>query len=248
MKILLNGACGRMGRTVRAMLAGGGKDGASLAGAVDANANEDGVLRSLEEFTGEADCLLDFSNHAATEALCAFACSRGLPLIVATTGQTGEELARLHAAAEKIPVFLSGNMSLGIAVLCRMARTLAAAFPDADIEIVESHHNQKLDVPSGTALMLAHAIQAARPGSTLLVGRHEDGKREKREIGIHSLRMGNTVGIHEVIVNTGSQILTLRHEAQDRSLFAEGALAAAAFLAGQKPGLYGMEELTARLG
>ncbi len=240
-------ARGRLGHTARAMRAGG-TPGASLAGAVDACASEDGVLRSLEEFTGEADCLLDFSNHAATQSLCAFACSRNLPLIVATTGQTDEELALLRAAAEKIPVFLSGNMSLGIAVLCRMARTLAAAFPDADIEIVEAHHNQKLDVPSGTALMLARAIQTARPGSTLVVGRHEDGKREKREIGIHSLRMGSTVGIHEVIVNTGSQVLTLRHEAQDRSLFAEGALSAASFLLGQKSGLYGMEELTARLG
>jgi len=246
MRILLNGACGRMGKTVRAMLAGGTR-GATLAGMADARANEDGVLRSLEEFTGEADCLLDFSNHAATPSLCAFARSHHLPLVVATTGQTEEELALLRAAAEKIPVFLSGNMSLGIAVLCRMARTLAAAFPDADIEIVEAHHNQKLDVPSGTALMLARAIQAARPDATLVVGRHEDGKREKREIGIHSLRMGSTVGVHEVIVNAGSQVLTLRHEAQDRSLFAEGALSAASFLVGQKPGLYGMEELTAQL-
>ena len=108
---------------------------------------------------------------------------------------------------------------------------------------MESHHNQKLDVPSGTALMLAKAVQAARPEATLLVGRHENGKRTKAEVGIHSLRMGNTVGIHEVIINTGTQLLTLKHEAQDRALFADGAVAAAAFLVTQKPGLYTMDDL-----
>ena len=116
-------------------------------------------------------------------------------------------------------------------------------FPDADIEIVESHHNQKLDVPSGTALMLAKAVQEARPQAELVVGRHENGKRKKSEVGIHSLRMGNTVGIHEVIVNTGTQIITLKHEAQDRSLFAEGALTAAAFITGKEPGIYDMKDL-----
>ena len=144
--------------------------------------------------------------------------------MIATTGQTDEERAVISETAKRIPLFYSGNMSLGIAVLTQLARTAAKMFPDADVEIVESHHNQKLDVPSGTALMLAHAVQDVRPDSNLLVGRHENGKRTRQEIGIHSLRMGNTVGIHEVIVNTGTQILTLKHEAQDRSLFAEGAL------------------------
>ena len=146
-------------------------------------------------------------------------------------------------AAQIIPVFRSGNMSLGIAVLTRLVKDAAKMFPDADIEIVESHHNQKLDVPSGTALMLAHSVQAVREDATLLVGRHENGKRTRQEVGIHSLRMGNTVGIHEVIINTGTQILTLKHEAQDRSLFAEGALSAAQFLVGQAPGLYNMDDI-----
>ena len=116
-------------------------------------------------------------------------------------------------------------------------------FPDADVEIIERHHNQKLDVPSGTALMLAKAVQEARPEAQLLVGRHENGKRTKEEVGIHSLRMGNTVGVHEVIVNTGSQIITLKHEAQDRGLFAEGAVTAGSFLIEKPAGLYTMNDI-----
>ena len=134
-------------------------------------------------------------------------------------------------------------MSIGVALLAELAKKAASVFPTANIEIVEKHHNQKLDVPSGTALMLAKAVQDARPDSNLLVGRHENGKRTKQEIGIHSLRMGNTVGIHEVIINTGTQVITLKHEAQDRSLFAEGALAAAAFLTEQTPGVYNMDDI-----
>lgn len=238
MKFIINGAGGRMGKALRAMIAP-----ADLAAAVDPFVQEDGVIASLDAFAGEADCIIDFSNHAGTEALMAYAEAKKLPVVVATTGHTAEELDCIKAAAETVPVFYSGNMSVGIALLTRLARQTAAMFPDADIEIVESHHNQKLDVPSGTALMLAKAVKDARPEAEFLVGRHENGKRTKQEIGIHSLRMGNTVGIHEVIVNTGTQIITLKHEAQDRSLFAEGALTAAKFLVGKAAGLYNMDDM-----
>ena len=238
MKFIVNGAGGRMGRALRAMIAP-----EDLAAAVDPFVQEDGVIASLDAFAGTADCIIDFSNHAGTEALMAYAKAKSLPVVVATTGHTAEELECIKAAAQVIPVFYSGNMSVGIAVLTRLACQTAAMFPDADIEIVESHHNQKLDVPSGTALMLAKAVKDARPEAEFLVGRHENGKRTKQEIGIHSLRMGNTVGIHEVIVNTGTQIITLKHEAQDRSLFAEGALAAARFLAGKAAGMYNMDDM-----
>ena len=238
MKIIVNGAGGRMGKALQAMME---TKGMTLAAAVDPFA--EGMYKSLEEFTGEADIIIDFSNHAATAALTAYAVKRKLPLIIATTGHTQEELALIAGAAKQIPVFHSGNMSLGIAVLTALARQTAAMFPDADIEIVEAHHNQKLDVPSGTALMLAKAVQGARPEGQPLVGRHENGKRTKQEIGIHSLRMGNTVGWHEVIVNTGTQIITLKHEAQDRALFAEGALSAAVFLLDKAPGLYTMKDM-----
>lgn len=136
-------------------------------------------------------------------------------------------------------------MSLGVAVLAQLAEKAAAMFPEADIEIVEKHHNQKLDVPSGTALLLAKRIQKVCTDSVLLIGRHENGKRTKKEIGIHSLRLGNEVGTHEIIITTGNETITLKHEAESRALFAEGALTAAAFLCGMEAGLYNMQDITA---
>lgn len=238
MRIIINGAGGRMGKAIAAMVEN--SPDITVSGAVDLFAQ--GYLSSLSECP-EADCIIDFSNHTGTKDLMAYAMEKKLAVVVCTTGHTEPELTLIQQAAKEVPVFHSGNMSVGIALLTQLAKQTAKMFPDADIEIVESHHNQKLDVPSGTALMLARAVQEARPEAELLVGRHENGKRKKSEVGIHSLRMGNTVGIHEVIVNTGTQIITLKHEAQDRSLFAEGALTAAAFLVGQAPGLYDMKDL-----
>lgn len=240
MRIIINGAGGRMGKALAAMVQN--SPDITVVGAVDPFVNRPEILSDLQ-LCPDADCIIDFSNHAGIAPLMDYAVEKGLPVVVCTTGHTPEELACIRQAAKQIPVFHSGNMSVGIALLTRLARETAKMFPDADIEIVESHHNQKLDVPSGTALMLAKAVQEARPDATLLVGRHENGKRQKNEVGIHSLRMGNTVGIHEVIVNTGTQVITLKHEAQDRSLFAEGALTAAAFIAGKTPGLYDMKDL-----
>lgn len=241
MKVILNGAGGRMGTVLRDLAERTGKF--TVAANVDPFASREGFYASLGEFTGEADCVFDFSNHACTRELMEYAISRKLPVVVATTGHTEQELDCIRQAAKTVPVFHSGNMSVGIALLVKLARQTAAMFPDADVEIIERHHNQKLDVPSGTALMLAKAVQQSRPDGELLVGRHENGKRSKKEIGIHSLRMGNTVGVHEVIVNTGSQIITLKHEAQDRGLFAEGAVTAGYFLIGKQPGLYTMDDI-----
>ena len=241
MKIIINGAGGRMGRALAAMVAQ--REDITVLGAVDPFVREPGMVESLSQCPAGADCILDFSNHAGTQTLLDYAVKNRIAVVVATTGHTPEESAAIEEASRQIPIFWSGNMSVGIAVLTRLVREAAAMFPDADIEIVESHHNQKLDVPSGTALMLARSVQQARPDSEFLVGRHENGKREKRHIGIHSLRMGNTVGIHEVIINTGTQILTLKHEAQDRALFAEGALTAAAYIAPLAPGMYNMDDL-----
>ena len=240
MKIIVNGAGGRMGKALRTMME---KQGHTLWGAVDRFAQEEGMVAQLEDCSQGADIIIDFSNHEGTADLVSYAMAKKLPLIIATTGHTEPELSLIREAAKHIPIFHSGNMSLGIAVLTALAKQTAAMFPEADIEIVEAHHNQKLDVPSGTALMLARAVQEARPEAQPLVGRHENGKRTKNEVGIHSLRMGNTVGWHEVIVNTGTQIITLKHEAQDRALFAEGALSAARFLLGKAPGLYTMKDM-----
>ena len=242
MRIIVNGAAGRMGTVLRTMIETGCRN-AVLVGAVDRTAKEGNLCKALSDISEEADCIIDFSNHAGTCDLLCYALGRGLPVVIATTGHTEPELTAIEAAARKIPVFCSGNLSLGIALLLQTVRKAVAMFPNADVEIVESHHNQKLDVPSGTALMLAHAVQDVRPEARLLVGRRGEGKRAGQEIGIHSLRMGNTVGTHEVLISTDTQVISLKQEALDRALFAEGALAAAEFLIKQPPGLYHMDDL-----
>jgi 4-hydroxy-tetrahydrodipicolinate reductase len=204
--------------------------------AVVCEPSENGEAASLASCTEAADCIIDFSHHTATEKLLQYAVARRLPVVVATTGHTPQEQAAIAAAAQSVPMFYAANLSLGIAVLARWAQQAATLFPDADIEIIERHHRRKADAPSGTALLLAQCIRDARLQA-------QPQKCEKNNIGIHSLRLGNVVGEHEVVIATDTQILTLKHHAQSRVLFAEGALRAAGFLLRQAPGLYGMEDL-----
>ena len=241
MNIIINGASGRMGRIVDALIQRGGEH--TVAARVDWSNAASGGLSALSEYDGPADVVIDFSNHTATAQVTGYCVERKLPVVIATTGQTQEEMDMIHRAAGSVPVFLSANMSIGVALMCELAKKAAAVFPQAEIEIIERHHDQKLDVPSGTALLLARRIQEVRPEAELVVGRHENGKRTRDEIGIHSLRYGNEVGTHEVIISAGSETITLKHEAESRELFGQGALAAAAFLAGKEPGLYDMRSI-----
>ena len=245
MNVLIHGSTGRMGKILCQIL-NAGYPGLTLAAQVSPEAVSDPancVYTTLQEVACHVDCVIDFSYHTAVGSLMDFCVAKNLPVVVATTGQTPEEKEIISEAAKKIPVFFSANMSIGVALLAELAKKAASVFPDADIEIVEKHHNQKLDVPSGTALLLAHRIQEARTDSVLLVGRHENGKRTAREIGILSLRLGNEVGTHEIILTTGAETITLKHEAENRSLFANGALAAAKFLDGKAAGLYSMGDI-----
>ena len=241
MKVILNGACGRMGQVFRRVFKLKCPDETLIP--VDALGEAGEVYTALADYDGPADCVVGFSHHSLTPALTAYAAARRLPLVIATTGQSPEELEAIREAARTVPVLLASNFSLGIVVLTSLARQAAKAFPEADVEIVEAHHNRKLDVPSGTALTLARAVQSVRPGSRLVIGRHENGKRQPEDIGVHALRMGNVVGVHEIHICTDTQTLTLRHEAQDRALFAEGALTAAAWILTKPPGLYDMEQV-----
>ena len=245
MKVLIHGSTGRMGKILCEQLTNGYQN-LTLAARVSPEEIADPancVYTSLSEVACDVDCVIDFSHHSAVGSLMDFCAAKNLPVVVATTGHTPEEKAVIAEAAKKIPVFFSANMSIGVALLANLAKKAASVFPDANIEIVEKHHNQKLDVPSGTALLLAHRIQEALTDTVLLVGRHENGKRTAKEIGIHSLRLGNEVGTHEIIIATGAETITLKHEAENRSLFANGALAAAAFLEGKAPGLYSMQDI-----
>ena len=242
MKVIVNGALGRMGKEVTRLVNEGYKN-AEPFGLVDAFGEAEGVVRSADELAGHADVIVDFSGHAAAPAICAYAVRTGTPAVIATTGHTEEEKAVILEAAKKVPVFYSANMSLGVALLCELAAKAAALYPDADIEIVETHHNRKLDAPSGTALMIADAIKTVKTDAEYTLGRAGHAKREKKEIGIHAIRMGNVVGEHEVHIGTDTETITLTHKAHDRSLFAEGALVAAAFLQGKKAGLYTMRDM-----
>ena len=245
MRILIHGSTGRMGKILCDLLVAG-HPGVELSARVSPEEIADPancVYACLQDVDCQVDGIIDFSHHTAVGGLMDFCMARNLPVVVATTGHTPEEKAIIAEAAKKIPVFFSANMSIGVALLAELAKKAASVFPDANIEIVEKHHNQKLDVPSGTALLLAHRMQEVLTDSVLLVGRHENGKRTAKEIGIHSLRLGNEVGTHEIIIATGTETITLKHEAENRSLFANGALAAAKFLEGKPAGLYSMQDI-----
>ena len=237
MRAILCGANGAMGKLIDEILGDGIVGRVSIDG-------ENNVPKTFEELgLVEADVIIDFSHHTAVADVLAYAKKTGAAAVIGTTGHTAEEKEMITAAAEEIPVFFSGNMSLGIAVLCRLAKQAAAAFPDADIEIVEAHHTRKVDAPSGTALMLFNAIKEVRPEAVANCGRSGEGKRTREEIGIHALRMGSVVGIHEIHIHTGNQSLTLKHESGSRAMLADGAAEAAKFMVGKPVGFYNMESM-----
>ena len=243
MKFIVNGAKGRMGAQIVALLKKEDCPHELLAG-VDINATEgDGFFSSLSDVTQKADCIIDFSHHSATKQICDYATKNAVPVLFATTGQTPEELEMIKTASSSIPVFVSANMSVGIAMLANFAKMAVAAMPDADVEIVEKHHNRKLDAPSGTALLLANEIKKVKTDAEFVCGRAGMAKREKNEIGIHAIRGGGTIGVHEIIITTDSQTITLSHEAHTRELFAEGAISAAAFVGEMPCGFYNMYDM-----
>ena len=237
MRAIVCGANGAMGKLICGIL------GDAVVGKVSID-GENGVPRTFGELGNvEADVLIDFSHHSATRDLIAYAKAHPMALVIGTTGHSPEEKELIMEAARELPVFFSGNMSLGIAVLCQLAKEAARFFPDADIEIVEVHHTRKVDAPSGTAHMIFNAIREVRPQAIENCGRAGEGRRTKAEIGISSLRLGNVVGIHEVHIHTGTQILTLKHEAVTRAMLAEGGVEAARFMLGKPRGFYNMESI-----
>ena len=237
MRAIVCGANGAMGKLICGIL------GEEVAGKVSIDGENNVPKTFAERGKVEADVVIDFSHHTAIADVLAYAKEIGAAAVIGTTGHTAEEKELIYAAAKEIPVFFSGNMSLGIAVLCRLAKEAARYFPDADIELVEVHHNRKVDAPSGTALMLFNAIKEVRPQATANCGRAGEGKRTKEEIGISALRLGSVVGVHEIHIHTGTQSLTLKHEAVTRAMLADGAVDAARFMEGKGIGLYNMESI-----
>ena len=240
MRTVIWGANGAMGQLLQKAL------GEEVCGLVSLD-GENGVARNPRELPDvKPEAVIDFSHHSAVAEVTAYAVSQGCPLVIGTTGHTEEEQAFIFAAAEKIPVFYSHNMSLGIAVLCRIAKEAAACFPEADIEILEIHHNRKADAPSATHHIPCRALHRLRPEALTALGRPGAGTGTKRERALATPRMGNVVGVHEVHICTPSQTLTLRHEAANRGMFADGAVEAARFLQGKAPGLYTMQDFLER--
>ena len=248
LKILLTGCAGRMGRAVIEAAKENGR--AKIVAGVDISENLQSfpcpVYRSVYDYAGDADVIVDFSHHSLTRDLLGYAVKRSLPIVIATTGHTAEESLAIKRAGEFIPVFYSRNMSLGINLIIKLAKTAAAMLGDDwDIEIIEKHHKKKLDAPSGTALMIASALEDSLSYQPVYTydRHHEHREREKNEIGIHTIRGGTIVGEHEVIFAGKDEVLTLSHSAASREVFAYGALRAAEFMRGRTPGNYNMNDL-----
>ena len=248
MKILIAGALGYMGREVAAQAK---SCGIEVACGVDiAPGTADFPLYTTFEECPEVDVIVDFSTWKPGADLLTWAVKHRIPAVIATTGLSEEQLAAIDEAAKVIPIFRSGNMSLGIALLRALAKKAASVLGESfDIEIVEAHHNRKADAPSGTALMLLDAVKEGCESSREAVyGRHgRDCKRQKQEIGVHALRGGTVTGEHEIFFLGTSERVRISHSAENRSVFAAGALRAAAFLAEQKPGLYAMDDVVGKL-
>lgn len=248
--IALNGCCGRMGR-VLADLIGKRSDCRVLYG-IDIKAETAGedfpVFASFSEVpdTLKADVLIDFSHPSATRGLLTYAAETKTPVVVATTGLSREDTEFLKETAKQTAVFHAANMSVGICLLKALVKKAAVFLgSDFDVEIVERHHNQKLDAPSGTALAIADAINSVcNDKYEYIYDRHSrSAKRSKSEIGISAVRGGSIIGDHEVIFAGNNEILEITHKSASRDVFADGAIRAALFLAGKPSGLYDMESM-----
>ncbi|MBR0449465.1 MAG: 4-hydroxy-tetrahydrodipicolinate reductase [Clostridia bacterium] len=243
--IILCGCGGRMGRAIIESV----KDGCTIVAGVDVNASALStgfpVYEKISDFPGKADVIVDFSHHSALPSLIEYAKATKTPIVLATTGHTDEELALIDESVNEIAIFRSGNFSLGINLLITLAKQAAKTLgADFDVEIIEKHHNKKLDAPSGTALMIADAIASEREESEYVFDRHSERKaREPKEIGLHSVRGGTIVGEHEAIFAGENEIVTISHSAASREIFATGALRAAVYLAKKGKGLYNMTDM-----
>ena len=245
MNVLLCGACGRMGKNVADLAA---QNGVTVVCGVDVRPAPMPfpVHANFSEVSERADAVIDFSSPAGLESCLTYCVEHELPVVLAATGYSPDDLTRISRAAERIPVFRTGNLSLGINLLQMLVRKAAEVLgSDFDVEIIERHHDKKKDAPSGTALMLAESVNEGMHASlTPVFGRHGMvGERTKTEIGIHAVRGGTIVGEHEVMFAGEDEILTLTHSARSRKVFAAGALKAAQWLQGKAPGEYDMHDL-----
>lgn len=246
-RIILNGCGGKMGKVISEVAKS--LPNVEIAAGIDKYASNGNtiypVFATISECNIEADVILDFSRPDALEDLITYAKDKNLPLVLCTTGYTPEQLNKISETSHTLPVFRSANMSIGINVINSMLKKISALlYENYDIEIIEKHHNQKVDSPSGTALLLANTIKDSIPEETeFIYGREGISKRTHKEIGIHAVRGGSIVGEHDVIFAGQGEIIQLQHSALSRDVFAVGALKACEFMAGKEPGLYNMDNI-----
>lgn len=248
LKIIISGCNGHMGRVVESLCnADPQVEVAAGFDVLGSSEREFPVFTSPAQFTGKANAVIDFSSPAALDGLLEFAKATKTPLVLATTGYSPEQIAKIGAAALEVPIFRSANMSLGINVLIELVKKASSVLGDSyDIEIVERHHRRKVDAPSGTALMIADAAAEACGHETEYVfERHSVRQpRDKKEIGISAVRGGTIVGEHEIIFAGHDEVMEIKHTALSREIFAQGAVEAAKFMATvTAPGMYDMSQL-----
>lgn len=245
-KVILSGCCGKMGAFIREGV-NNNTDMEIVAG-VDVTENSGlgfPVFQNFSEINIKADVIIDFSRPAILPSLLEYSAKNNIPSVIATTGLTDDDIEKIKKHSDNCAVFFSYNMSLGVNLISELAKTAAKALGKSfDIEIIEAHHNQKVDAPSGTAIMLADAVKEVLPDSYYKYDRHaEKEKRSGNEIGIHSIRGGTIVGEHEVIFAGKDEIIKISHSARSRAIFAEGAINAARFISSKKNGIYSMKDI-----
>lgn len=246
-RIILCGCSGHMGNVITSLVHG--RSDCEIVAGVDLvqNSADYPVYGNIADVREEADVIIDFSHISLLESILDFSKSHnGIPLVLCTTGYSKEQVDSIKEASETIPVFYSRNMSLGINLLIELAKKATDILgTHFDIEIVEKHHNQKIDAPSGTALMIADAISdVSNAERKYMYDRHSQRKkRDPNEIGIHSIRGGTIVGEHDVIFAGNYETITISHSAQSKELFASGAVEAASFMCGKPAGLYDMSNI-----
>ena len=202
------------------------------------------TYHKMSEVEELADVIIDFSHHSTIEDTLSYAIKTKTPIVIATTGFNEEELEKIKKASNIIPIFHSSNMSLGVNVLIKLVKEAAKSLNGFDIEIIEKHHNKKLDAPSGTAVMIANGVKEVLPDSEYIYGRHgRSDKRSSNEIGIHAIRGGTIVGEHTTIFAGHDEVVEIKHSAQSKDIFAKGAIAAAKFLVKQEAGYYNMNNM-----
>ncbi len=247
-KAIMHGCNGRMGHVIVDLAAN--DDNIEIVAGIDAYGENNysfPVFDSIDKCDVDADVVIDFSNASAIDGLLKACAEKKLPVVLCTTGLSKEQLEEVNKASEKTAILKSANMSVGINMLMKVLKEISPILDAAgfDIEIVEKHHNQKLDAPSGTALALADSVNESLSEKCEYVYDRSDRrmKRPKKEIGISAVRGGTIVGDHDVIFAGTDEVITLSHRAYSRSVFAKGAIEAAKFLAGKEAGMYDMSDV-----